>query len=168
MLAVIHFFRSVTKMFYGANDPLRGAPPPLTYLTGLGPYQFNQHPCVVQSFNYSLPSEVDYIRTEAPNNNGTNLGSRRSPGGRQPPSEIRRNGTETKPPAGAQRASGETSAAAAAAIAQNVNNLLQATYVPTKIEISLVLLPINTRSQVSQQFNMQGFANGRLLRAGFW
>ena len=168
MLAVIHFFRSVTKMFYGANDPLRGAPPPLTYLTGLGPYQFNQHPCVVQSFNYSLPSEVDYIRTEAPNNNGTNLGIRRSPGGRQPPSEIRRNGTETKPPAGAQRASGETSAAAAAAIAQNVNNLLQATYVPTKIEISLVLLPINTRSQVSQQFNMQGFANGRLLRAGFW
>ena len=168
MLAVIHFFRSVTKMFYGANDPLRGAPPPLTYLTGLGPYQFNQHPCVVQSFNYSLPSEVDYIRTEAPNNNGTNLGIRRSPGGRQPPSEIRRNGTETKPPAGAQRASGETSAAAAAAIAQNVNNLSQATYVPTKIEISLVLLPINTRSQVSQQFNMQGFANGRLLRAGFW
>ena len=168
MLAVIHFFRSVTKMFYGANDPLRGAPPPLTYLTGLGPYQFNQHPCVVQSFNYSLPSEVDYIRTEAPNNNGTNLGIRRSPGGRQPPSEIRRNGTETKPPAGAQFNPGETSAAAAAAIAQNVNNLLQATYVPTKIEISLVLLPINTRSQVSQQFNMQGFANGQLLKAGFW
>ena len=168
MLAVIHFFRSVTKMFYGANDPLRGAPPPLTYLTGLGPYQFNQHPCVVQSFNYSLPSEVDYIRTEAPNNNGTNLGIRRSPGGRQPPSTTRLGGTETKPPAGAQFNTGETSAAAAAAIAQNVNNLLQATYVPTKIEISLVLLPINTRSQVSQQFNMQGFANGRLLRAGFW
>ena len=168
MLAVIHFFRSVTKMFYGANDPLRGAPPPLTYLTGLGPYQFNQHPCVVQSFNYSLPSEVDYIRTEAPNNNGTNLGNRRSPGGRQPPSTTRLGGTATNPPAGAQFNSGETSAAAAAAIAQNVNNLLQATYVPTKIEISLVLLPINTRSQVSQQFNMQGFANGRLLRAGFW
>ena len=168
MLAVIHFFRSVTKMFYGANDPLRGAPPPLTYLTGLGQYQFNQHPCVVQSFNYSLPSEVDYIRAEAPNNNGTNLGIRRSPGGRQPPSDIRLGGTETKPPAGAQFKPGETSAAAAAALSQNVNNLSQATYVPTKIEISLVLLPINTRSQVSQQFNMQGFANGQLLKAGFW
>ena len=168
MLAVIHFFRSVTKMFYGANDPLRGAPPPLTYLTGLGQYQFNQHPCVVQSFNYSLPSEVDYIRAEAPNNNGTNLGIRRSPGGRQPPSTTRLGGTETKPPAGAQFKPGETSAAAAAALSQNSNNLLQATYVPTKIEISLVLLPINTRSQVSQQFNMQGFANGQLLKAGFW
>ena len=168
MLAVIHFFRSVTKMFYGANDPLRGAPPPLTYLTGLGPYQFNQHPCVVQSFNYSLPSEVDYIRAEAPNNNGTNLGIRRSPGGRQSPSTTRLYGTETNPPPGAQFKPGETSAAAAAALSQNVNNLLQATYVPTKIEISLVLLPINTRSQVSQQFNMQGFANGQLLKAGFW
>ena len=55
LLAVIHFFRSVTKMFYGAKDKLRGAPPPLTYLSGLGQYQFNQHPCVVSQFNYSLP-----------------------------------------------------------------------------------------------------------------
>ena len=166
MLAVIHFFRSVTKMFYGAGDPLRGAPPPLTYLTGLGQYQFNQHPCVVQSFNYTLPSEVDYIRAEAPNNNGTNLGDRRVASGI--PSDTRLAGTESKPPVGAQFEPGETSAAAAAALSQNVNNLLQATYVPTKIEISLVLLPINTRSQVSQQFNMQGFANGQLLKAGFW
>ena len=166
MLAVIHFFRSVTKMFYGAGDPLRGAPPPLTYLTGLGQYQFNQHPCVVQSFNYTLPSEVDYIRAEAPNNNGTNLGIRRVALGR--PSDTRLAGTESKPPVGAQFKPGETSAAAAAALSQNVNNLLQATYVPTKIEISLVLLPINTRSQVSQQFNMQGFANGQLLKSGFW
>ena len=169
MLAVIHFFRSVTKMFYGANDPLRGAPPPLTYLTGLGQYQFNQHPCVVQSFNYTLPSEVDYIRAEAPNNNGTNLGIRRVASGRSlAPSSTRLGGTESKPPVGAQFKPGETSAASAAALSLNVNNLLQATYVPTKIEISLVLLPINTRSQVSQQFNMQGFANGQLLKAGFW
>ena len=169
MLAVIHFFRSVTKMFYGANDPLRGAPPPLTYLTGLGQYQFNQHPCVVQSFNYTLPSEVDYIRAEAPNNNGTNLGIRRVASGRSlAPSSTRLGGTESKPPVGAQFKPGETSAASAAALSLNVNNLLQATYVPTKIEISLVLLPINTRSQVSQQFNMQGFATGQLLKEGFW
>jgi hypothetical protein len=35
MLAVIHFFRSATKMFYG-QDAERGAPPPLLFLTGLG------------------------------------------------------------------------------------------------------------------------------------
>ena len=37
MLAVIHFFRSVTKMFYG-QDWQRGAPPPLVFLSGLGEY----------------------------------------------------------------------------------------------------------------------------------
>jgi hypothetical protein len=52
LLAVIHFFRSVTKMFYG-QDPQRGSPPPLVYLSGLGNYQFNNHPCVVKTFQYS-------------------------------------------------------------------------------------------------------------------
>ena len=59
LLAVIHFFRSVTKMFYGAKDPLRGAPPPLVYLIGLGQYQFNNQPCVVKTFNYSMPNDCD-------------------------------------------------------------------------------------------------------------
>jgi hypothetical protein len=62
LLAVIHFFRSVTKMFYGSSDPNRGSPPPLVFLTGLGSYQFAQHPCVVSSFTYNLPDGVDYIR----------------------------------------------------------------------------------------------------------
>jgi hypothetical protein len=60
LLAVITFFKSVTKMFYG-QDAERGAPPPLTYLSGLGEYQFNEHPCVITQFNYTLPGDVDYI-----------------------------------------------------------------------------------------------------------
>ena len=35
LLAVIHFFRTVTKMFYG-QDAQAGTPPPLVYLSGLG------------------------------------------------------------------------------------------------------------------------------------
>jgi hypothetical protein len=42
------------------------------------------------------------------------------------------------------------------------------TYVPTKIEISLVLLPMQARSQVSKQFSVRDFAKGNLLRGGFW
>jgi len=39
LLAVIHFFRSVTKMFYGRDqNPKPGTPPPLCYLTGLGAF----------------------------------------------------------------------------------------------------------------------------------
>jgi hypothetical protein len=168
LLAVIHFFRSVTKMFYGAKDALRGAPPPLTYLTGLGQYQFNQHPCVISQFNYSLPNDVDYIRAGAPNNYGTNLLLQRARTGAIAPeagnpSLARLLGTLTKPPVSAT-----VTPPSPSMITQNVNNLAQATYVPTKIEISLTLLPINTRSQVSKQFNMQDFASGALIKGGFW
>ena len=72
VLAVIHFFRSVTKMFYG-QDAKRGSPPPLVFLSGLGDYQFNNHPCLVQQFNYTLPPDVDYISSGSPNNLGLNL-----------------------------------------------------------------------------------------------
>jgi len=29
-------------------------------------------------------------------------------------------------------------------------------------------LPMQTRSQVSQQFSVKGFANGDLIKGGFW
>ena len=166
LLAVIHFFRSVTKMFYGAKDALRGAPPPLTYLSGLGQYQFNQHPCVISQFNYSLPNDVDYIRAGAPNNYGTNLLTQRARTGAIAP--------EAGDPSGTRRVNsglslgGLPQTPSPSMINQNVNNLAQATYVPTKIEISLTLLPINTRSQVSTQFNMKDFASGALIKGGFW
>jgi hypothetical protein len=51
---------------------------------------------------------------------------------------------------------------------QAVYNTSNATYVPTKIEIQLTLLPIQTRNQVSQQFSLKDYANGSLLRGGFW
>ncbi|KAI9549489.1 hypothetical protein GHT06_001889 [Daphnia sinensis] len=64
MLAMIHFFRSVTKMFYGKDSiPSNGTPPPLCFLSGLGQYQFDMHPVQIASFNYTLPNDVDYIRT---------------------------------------------------------------------------------------------------------
>ena len=77
MLAVIHFFRSVTKMFYGQDLKYRGTPPPLVYLSGFGQYQFNNHPCLVSNFTYNLPNDVDYIGI-SPNNQGINLADRSS------------------------------------------------------------------------------------------
>jgi len=167
LLAVIHFFRSVTKMFYGAKDQYRGAPPPLTYLSGLGQYQFNQHPCVVSQFNYSLPNDVDYIRAGAPNNYGTNLLTQRARTGAIAP-EVGNPISARLAPYGNILQKVQGIPPSPSMINQNVNNLAQATYVPTKIEISLTLLPINTRSQVSTQFNMQAFASGALIKGGFW
>ena len=165
MLAVIHFFRSVTKMFYG-QDWQRGAPPPLVFLSGLGEYQFNNHPCVVNSFNYSLPSDVDYIRTK-PNNYNVNLDSRETKPISGPFSEIQSVIQRLKNaalPKGAVRPQPEQGLVTA----QSVNNTQNSTYVPTSIDITITLLPIQTRKQISQGFSVQEFSKGTLLRKGFW
>lgn len=163
LLAVIHFFRSCTKMFYGSNDQQRGAPPPLVYLNGYGEYQFSEHPCVVSQFNYTLPPDVDYIRSQNTLTNNTNLLNSRL-----------RNSIANNP------------------LAYSVNRLLNSrltqgaldfrptqvgtgnlgdsspTYVPTKMEISITLLPIQSRSQISNNFSVKEFANGNLLKGGYW
>lgn len=58
--AMMHFFRSATKMFYG-QDQIAGTPPPVLTLDGHGPYLFDLVPVVVSSFDYSMPTDVDYI-----------------------------------------------------------------------------------------------------------
>jgi len=171
LLAVIHFFRSVTKMFYG-QDAERGAPPPLVYLTGLGQYQFNGHPCVVTSFNYNLPGDVDYIRARSPNINGTDMLTRRS-----------RQNLPTNPISGAVSRLQNLFSGQGISYGAEINRrppptlgLNNPTYVPTKLEISLSLLPVQTRSQVTNQFSLQQYATGALLggspgtsgQGGFW
>jgi hypothetical protein len=44
IVAMMHFFRSSTKMFYG-SDQLAGTPPPVLFLDGYGPWTFNSIPC---------------------------------------------------------------------------------------------------------------------------
>ena len=165
LLAVIHFFRSATKMFYGEKDSLRGAPPPLVYLFGLGQYQFNAHPCVIRSFNYSLPNDVDYIRTK-PNNYNVNLNNtlpKTESGGNPISAVIGRLRNALLPKGALPNVPQEL-----LTVSQSVSNIDNSTYVPTKITVTVSLLPIQTRSQQSQQFSVKGFANGDLLKGGFW
>jgi hypothetical protein len=63
-VAMLHFFRSVTKMFFGGqNDSLKGNPPPILQLNGYGSYVFNNVPVVVTNFNVDMRADVDYIST---------------------------------------------------------------------------------------------------------
>ena len=164
VLAVIHFFRSVTKMFYG-QDAQRGSPPPLVYLSGFGQYQFNGHPCVVSSFTYSLPDDVDYIRAGVANNLGLNA-------------------TTISNVLNSAVASGAIGGYARLAAAFTTPGALPSTpfgslatpnlasgaptYVPTKMDITVTLLPVVSRQSVSKQFSVKNYANGNLLRGGFW
>ena len=151
LLAVIHFFRSVTKMFYGQDEnPKPGTPPPLCYLVGMGSFQFDMHPLVITSFQYNLPDDVDYIRstsiltsaaaaTNSPNSTGaSNLSAMGiQPGG------LATNVTFSTPPTGQ---SGEP------------------TYVPTKMKIQISCMPIVSRADISNVFSLRNYGSGKLLQ----
>ena len=159
VLAVIHFFRSVTKMFYG-QDAQRGSPPPLVFLSGLGDYQFNNHPCVVSQFNYTMPPDVDYISSGAPNNMGLNL---------QPLQNLYSTTLNAVAPTVTRLANAFLPPGAENGLPSPLRSLISnPTYVPSKMEITITLLPVQTRNQVSQQFSLRDFGNGSLLKGGFW
>jgi hypothetical protein len=167
LLAVIHFFRSVTKMFYG-QDTERGTPPPLVYLVGYGDLQFAGHPCLVSTFNYTLPNDVDYIRALAPNNYGQNLlGRRAAPLSAPSPSAGQQARQAILQSAGISPGAVPRQLVPSDVV-QNVNNTERATYVPTKMEIDISLIPVNTRNQISKSFSFKEFANGNLLKRGYW
>ena len=160
LLAVIHFFRSVTKMFYGQDQQYRGSPPPLVFLQGLGEYQFSNHPCVVSQFDYTLPDDVDYIRARSVTVSGTNLLQRRAR------SDNGFGADSTS--AGRLDAAGLSAGGLFIPPAPPTLGVDSPTYVPTKMEIAITLLPIQTRAQVSQQFSLEKFGNGNLQKGGFW
>lgn len=159
LLAVIHFFRSITKMFYG-QDPTRGTPPPLVYLRGLGEFQYNLHPCVVAQFNYNLPNDVDYIRARSKNTVPGDLLQRRQ---RQSvPTNIFSSVLQRLSSAGLSKG------AQPAPPPVPSLGVAESTYVPTKLDMTIMLKPIQSREQVSRQFRLDQYANGDLLKGGFW
>jgi len=157
LLAVIHFFRSVTKMFYGQDEiPKPGTPPPLCYLSGMGDFQFDKHPLVVSSFNYSLPNDVDYIRAGSPtllpgvNSSEYNSGNDITVDDgvscrRLQVNGLNFGGNESVPNW------------------QQQSNT-QPTYVPTKIQIAVTAYPIVTRNDISNKFSLKEYATGSLLQ----
>lgn len=149
LLAVIHFFRSATKMFYGKDKkPNIGSPPPLCYLNGMGAFQFNNHPLVITSFNYSLPNDVDYIRaTNTTTNAGVNKSAENIPNNTYNISKLRlgplgNTAVKWKTPAGS----------------------IEPTYVPTKMQIQISAVPVVSRNDISNKFSLTEYATGKLLR----
>lgn len=68
LLACIYFFRSVTKMFFGADsvNGNAGNPPPILYLNGYGQYYLPNVPVAVTSFSHTMPDNVDYMDIPEP------------------------------------------------------------------------------------------------------
>lgn len=158
LLAVIHFFRSVTKMFYGQDqNPTAGTPPPLCYLFGLGAFQFNAHPLVVTTFNYSLPTDVDYIRaTTSTTTGGVNRSASNTPDNNNNISLTRLQSGQGNLTRNGEPKAAQFSTAPAGSI--------EPTYVPTRIQIQLSAYPLVSRNVVSAAFSLKDYATGKLMR----
>lgn len=156
MLAVIHFFKSATKMFYGQDTtPRAGTPPPLLYLTGYGLHQFQKHPLLLTSFSYNLPNDVDYIRAGSNSQWGGISIAQMTSGSRT------RLGSSGLTPGGVAKP-----AAFSGLASQD-----KVTYVPTKISLSLTLSPVVTRNDISKNFSLKDYAAGKLSAktgGGIW
>lgn len=188
LLAVIHFFRSVTKMFYGLDqNPKAGTPPPLCYLFGLGQFQFNAHPLVVSQFTYSLPAEVDYIRSdpsEAVFLQGSKVnGSRGAISERKKPSSVLIDAIEGSIK-NSRLAQGVAKLGKVIGVDLGIGGSLEGpnfqdntgfnsltppgivepTYVPTKLQIQVTCIPIVSRYDISNKFSLQDYAAGTLLQ----
>ena len=59
-IAMVHYLRSLTKMFAG-NDSKAGNPPPVIFFNAYGNYVFKNIPVVVTKMSITLPNDVDYI-----------------------------------------------------------------------------------------------------------
>jgi hypothetical protein len=162
LLAVIHFFRSVTKMFYGLDqNPNPGVPPPLCYLTGLGEFQFNNHALVVTQFTYDLPTDVDYIRAGSPTTiAGTPLNNFRPDAGII--DSVKTRTLNNSVPIGGRPFTPMFRQQSTYLSNSNV------TYVPTKMKMSITCSPVVSRNQVSNKFSLRDYATGKLLKGGFW
>lgn len=170
-LGVVHFLRSVTKMFTGTDNPA-GNPPMILRLSGYGDYVFKNVPVVVNNFNIELPNNVDYI--------GTNVGAGSS--------SIDPSGGLTSVLNDAGKIAGlvapfSSGLAKAATVAGNIGDAINmgkqflnssglagggngsASYVPVKSDISVTITPIYSRESI-RQFSLQKFVKGEYVNSG--
>jgi hypothetical protein len=172
LLAVIHFFRSASKMFYGQDsNPVAGTPPPVLFMDGLGVYQFNEHPCLLSNFNYVLPNDVDYIRAGGARNysgGAVNLAGIRNQQGAASNSPLSASLSRLTSLKNTFDNFINPGARANNPVSQNTTNYYgiagQPTYVPTKLSITITLLPLISRQEQAQSFSLKNYATGQGLR----
>ncbi len=180
-LAVVHYFRSMTKMYTGDVGEIAGNPPPIVLFNGYGDYVFKNIPVVVKSFSVTLPQDTNYISTTVGQSFGSSFPSGSGlPGvGGLSSSNV---GTRTALLAGLAGAVGGAKAAQVVGIgslafgaynaykaAKNSNPLGilspssagvgGASHVPVKSNLNVVLQPIYSRESM-RKFNLNTFVNG--------
>ena len=146
------------------QNPTKGIPPPLCYLTGHGDYMFDHHPLVVSNFQLSLPDDVDYI------NAGQGIGGDAGFTPYAPPQSGQSSSFYRLRAANLQSGAVPNPPKFEQGSLSQVN-----TRVPTIMTIAITCHPVVTRKDMSNKFSLRDYANGKLmggnmngLKRGFW
>lgn len=167
-LAAVHFLRSATKMFTG-DTAYAGNPPPVLNFNAYGDHVFRNVPVVVKSFTMTLPKDVNYISTNIANNAGFGINS------------VSQTAAQL---AGVANVLGNQSLGRdlgnAASAISGVNSVIRGiglggagsasssrdSYVPTKSDLTVTLMPVYSREAV-RQFSLQQFVSGGYVSRGY-
>ena len=111
-----------------------GNPPPMVFLNGYGTHYFPNVPCVITSFQHTMPADVDYI-SAVTNTVTTSMAD-------QSDAETRRLAQKSGSSYGTKS---------------------DITMIPTTSSISVTLQPIYSRKNVYNNSNLDKFAKGELI-----
>lgn len=161
-VATLHFFRTVTKMFFGGDQALRGNPPPVLKLNGYGNYVLKNVPVVVTNFSVELTQGVDYISTSQALQD---LGAAQETGQRLVDEAIE--SIQARQRAGEQvtRAEAESIRQDILRKARTASQLENLGWAPTSSIFTVQVQPIYSRSAL-KNFSLQKFAAGELNNQG--
>lgn len=157
LMAVIYFFRSITKMFFGQGDNV-GMPPPIVYLDGYGSHYLPHVPCALASFAHTMPADVDYVQVPVTR---SELDS--SP--IEPNRAVQLTDEEQKYVPSLLRSETQATTDSTKATMKNSRrkDITTTTRLPTFSTISLTLRPIYSRKSLHDRFDLNQFAQGYLL-----
>jgi len=158
LMAAIYFFRAATKMFFGTGANV-GNPPPIVFLDGYGSHYFPHVPCVITTFQHTMPAEVDYIQVPISKTTLTESAASAAAG----PNTSVQLSDEEKQFVPALLDSSKEGTRATTAPKLEYNTITTTTRVPAVSTIAVTLRPIYSRKNLHDRFDLNKFANGDLL-----
>jgi hypothetical protein len=167
-IAMVHYLRSLTKMFAG-NDPKAGNPPPVIMLNGYGNYVFKNVPVVVTKMSVDLAQDVDYIGVNVVGSAAGEIqGLTDSIGGLSDSLGSVLGGFGGEVAGAVSSIAGGIGQVAGLASSLGIGGETQGgvTHVPTKSTFTVDLMPIYSRDS-ARKFSLDRFVSGGYLNNSF-
>jgi len=157
LMAAIYFLRASTKMFFGQGANV-GNPPPILFLDGYGSHYFPHVPCVITNFTHNLSNDVDYLQvpiTQTSLQDVAPVNAPDNPNGAV--NYLENDGLKFIPQLG--RGTNLVKKAST----QKFTSIVSTTRVPTASTVSVTLRPVYSRQNLHDRFNLNDFAQGKLV-----